>query len=363
MPCWLGTCSRPLWCWTMEIRIADQDARLNKADPTQRDPVRKETKPTPAPTWVPARLKVAWSLIDETLDEYSRDRGDLLSAALAFYTLLSIAPLIIVAVAIAGAILGTGAARYEMTRVLGQSMGPNAAQTVMTWVDEASRARGVASIIGFALLLFGASKLVAQLRNALNQIWGVDVFFAEGFKNTVQDYIRRRLFAFAAVMAAGPLLLAVFASRALLTGLHGVFFADSPFAGVVVQVTQVVFSVVVVGFIAALVFKVVPDTRIGWRSVWIGGLLTSILFNIGNALVGLYLGQASVTAAYGAAGSVVVVLLWSQFSAQLFLYGAEFTQVYAKRFGRGLAPEEEREVAEAENAARREAEAAAPARS
>jgi membrane protein len=299
-----------------------------------------------------SKLRLAWALVNETLDEFQKDRADLLAAALAFYTLLSIAPLIIVAVALAGLILGSGVAREETTRLMVETMGMNGAETVNAWVDEVSRSGGIASFVGIVLAVMTSSKLVAQLRSALNQIFGVDELLAQGFKATVKNYVRRRSFALAAVLMAGPLLLLMVVSRAVLSGLHDALFLDSPIAGIGFQIMQFSFSILLVACSTALVFRAVPDTRIGWRSVWVGALLTSLLFNLGNLVVGLYLGHAAVSAAYGAAGSAVVVLLWMYFSAQLFLIGAEFTQVYSRRFGRGLKPEEEHELRVADRAGR-----------
>jgi membrane protein len=290
-----------------------------------------------------SKLRVAWELLSDTFDEFAQDRADLLAAAIAFYTLLSIAPLIIVAVALAGLILGSGLARDEMTRVLVETMGTKGAETVNGWVDEASSTSGIASVVGAVLAVVAASKLVAQLRSALNQIWNVDEFSARGFKATVRNYVRYRLFGFFAVLASGPLLLVVVGSRAALTGLYDALFVDSPIAGVAAQVMQFSFSLVLVAGAIAIVFQAVPDTRVGWRSAWVGAILTSLLFNIGNLLVGIYLGRATVSATYGAAGSAVVVLLWMYFSAQLFFVGAEFTQVYSKRFAGGFKAEAERD--------------------
>jgi membrane protein len=288
------------------------------------------------------RLKTAYGLIEETFDEFSKDRGELVAAALAFYTLLSMAPLIIIAVAIAGTVLGRGTAENEALRLLAETMGTQAADTVRGWVEEASATGGAASFIGFALLLYTASRLTAQLRTALNQVWNVDQALAEGFQASVRGYLRRRLFAFVLVLAAGPLLLVVFASRALLSGLYHLVFPQAPLAGSLVQFAQLTFSFVLVALISAVVFKYVPDTRVGWHAVRWGAVLTSLLFNVGNWLVGLYLGHTAIAQTYGAAGSVVVVLLWLYFSAQMFLAGAEFTQVYAAHFGRGLTPGEQR---------------------
>lgn len=297
------------------------------------------------------RAKSAYGLIDAALDEYSKDRGELVAAALAFYTLLSIAPLIIIAVAMASIVLGEGRAREAALGLVSESMGPSASAAVAGWVDQASESGGVASLIGFLLVAYTASRLGAQLRSALNQVWNVDELLVRGFKATIRDYLKRRLAAFLLVMACGPVLLVVFASRALLTGFHTLLFAGTPWAGTLAQLSQLLFSLVLVFGLTAVVFKVVPDTRVGWRAILPGAALTSLLFNFGNALVGLYLGRATVTEAYGAASSAVVVLLWLYFSAQMFLFGAEFTQVYAKRYGRGLSAKEAQEVERARSEA------------
>jgi membrane protein len=278
--------------------------------------------------WTRSRphLASAWQLISATFDGFSKDRGDLVAAALAYYTLLSIAPLIIIAVAIAGMVLGQGAAQQEVARLLADAMGPAAASAVEGWVQQAAAGGGVASAVGLALVLLAASRLGSQLRNALNQIWNVDVTGPRGLRLIVADYVKKRVFAFIVVLASGPLLLLVFASRALLTGFHRILFADAPWAGVVVQALQLALSLSIVALISAAIFRFVPDLRVSWKNAGRGGLLTSVLFNVGNVLIGLYLGRASVSAAYGAAGSAVVLLVWLQFSAYMFLLGAEFTQ-------------------------------------
>jgi membrane protein len=290
------------------------------------------------------RLGVLWELLLEAVEGYSRHRGDLLAAALAFHALLSIAPLIIVAVAIAGVVLGAGAAQQEMTRVLRDAIGSNGASTVNGWVQQASDSGGLASLVGIGLTVFAASRFGTQLRSALNQSWNIDVYLAQGFRSSVQDYVQRRAFAFLLTLGAGPLLLAVFVSRTLLTAFHQKLFAASPWQGLEVQLVQLGFSWASVSLITAVIFRFVPDTRIAWRNALIGGAVTSLAFNLGNSLVGLYLGRASVAAAYGAAGSLVVVLLWLYFSAQAFLLGAEFTRAYAERFGARLSVTEQREL-------------------
>jgi membrane protein len=277
-------------------------------------------------------LSVSWDVVSQTLDGFSKDRGDLLAAALAYYTLLSIAPLIIIAVAIAGMVLGEGTARREVAQLLSEAMGSAAASAVEGWVDQAAASGGIASAIGLGLVLLGASRLGAQLRNALNQIWNVDVVAPQGFRLVVADYLKKRAFSLLVVLASGPVLLAVFVSRALLMGFYQYLFADSPWSGVVVLAAQLFFSVAFVAFICAGVFRFVPDLRVSWRAAGWGALLTSVLFNTGNVLVGYYLSRTGVSAAYGAAGSAVVLLLWLQFSAYMFLLGAELTQRLHLRF-------------------------------
>ncbi|MDF3064998.1 MAG: ribonuclease [Polyangiaceae bacterium] len=277
--------------------------------------------------------KTVYYLVDEAVDGYSRDRAEMVAAGLAFYTLLSMAPLIIIAVAIAGTLLGEGRARDEALRLVTENMGVNAAGVVDEWVQQASDSGGVASILGFVLLLYTASRLGEQLRAGLNQVWNVDAPPSRGLKATVRYYVKRRLFAFLLVLASGPVLLLVFLSRALLSGFYDALFADTALAGPLVQLSQLAFSLVLVGAMSGIVFKVVPDTPVGVRSAMLGGAVTSVLFNVGNALVGLYLGRASVAQTYGAAGSAVVVLLWLYFSSQIFLFGAELTQAYDRRYG------------------------------
>src|SRR5512133_517010 len=203
-------------------------------------------------------LSKLWHLANETLDQFSKDRGDLVAAALAFYTLLSLAPLIIIAVAIAGMVLGKGTAHEQLFALIHQTMGEDAAQTLDEWVREASRSGGVASTVGVVLTLLAASRFTGQLRNALNQIWNIDVSTTTGFKSTVKDYVKERAFSFGLVVASGPLLLAVVASRTLLTALSSGIFPESALKGVLLQIAHTLFSVVVVCGMSALVFRFVP---------------------------------------------------------------------------------------------------------
>lgn len=273
-------------------------------------------------------LRQGYHLVSSTLKEFVRHRGQLLAAALAFYSLLSLAPLVIVAVAIAGMVLGRGTAHAEMLRVLHETVGESAAAVIDTWVMEASDAGELASLVGVGLMLGAASKLGKQLREALNQVWDID---ADALIPDLRTLLRRRLVSFGLAIAAGPLLLVIVSSRALLSALHGVWFGSAQALGVLIQVLQLAFSLATAAGLFALIFRIVPDAEVSWKSAWRGGVVASVLFNLGNALVGLYLGRAGAAAPYGAAGSVLVLLLWLHFSAHIVLIAAEFTQVQAKR--------------------------------
>lgn len=280
------------------------------------------------------RIKFLWQLLKETYDDYSRERAELLAASLAFYTLLSLAPLVIVAVATCGLVLGDGTARSEMTRLLMNTMGQKATGAIDGWVDEAYNSGATASLIGIALSLFTASRVVTQLERILNSVWNIEVFDPPGWKDTIRDFVQTRLYAILLVATSGPVLLVVLGTRTVLSTTAAWVHAGTGLA-VVVQVSQFVFSLAIVTLLTALAFKIVPRTDVDWRSVWLGAGATSVLFNLGNLVLGLYLGQASVSATYGAAGSAIVVLLWLYFSAMFFLFGAEFTEVCAIRFGKG----------------------------
>lgn len=281
------------------------------------------------------RLNLLWALLRQTYDEYSKQRSELLAASLAFYTLLSMAPLLIIAVAICGLVLGHGNARDELTHLLMNTMGHQAAAAVDSWIDEAWRGGSAASLVGLALATFTASRVVLQLERTLNYMWNLEVWESPGWKATVRVFLGKRLFAVLLVLASGPILLLLLITRAMLSTTAAWVYAGTGL-GIVVHVSQFAFSIGVVTLLTALVFKVVPDADVDWRSLWFGAALTSILFNVGNVILGLYLGQASVGATYGAAGSAIVVLLWLYFSAMFFLFGAEFTQTCARRFGRGV---------------------------
>lgn len=276
------------------------------------------------------KLRRIRRLLQDAAKGFSEDGGSLISAALAFHTLLSLAPLVIITVAVASTVLGEGAAQAEIARFLRESMGPKVSETVMGWVATASRSSEAASLLGLGLMLLAASRLGENLRDALNRVFNVKQKSAEGFRGTVRGLVQQRLFAFGLALAAGPMLIAIFASRALLTRFHDLLFPDSAWAGVALQAGQLALSFGVVAVGSALLLRVVPSEGVPFRRALGGGLVISLLFNAGNASIGLYLGRAGVGAAYGIASSAVVVLLWLQFSSTIFLFSCELVQAYAR---------------------------------
>lgn len=291
---------------------------------------------------VPTMWRSAVRLVVRTVDGYSTDRGEILAAGLSFYALLSIAPLALIAVAVAGSVLGTEHARAEVSALFTQSMGPVAAKAADGWIDEAAKSGGVASVVGLVLSLLGASRLVEGLRGALNQIYNVNEDSSEGFRASVTHYLRRRVGGLALVLAAGIVVLLAFVARALSSFAQSSVSSRIPVVGPVWSVVEIAVSFAVVAAVAAVLYRILPDAKLRWREAAWGGVVMSALFSVGNIAVGMYLGRASVTAMYGAAGSLVAVLLWFFFSAQFFLVGAEFSQALAEKRGtavRGSSPQ------------------------
>ena len=251
-----------------------------------------------------------------------------LGAALAYYTVLSMAPLLVVAIGIAGLVFGDQAARGEIVSQISDLVGNDIGRIVQDLLKSAHQQdHGIAaSVFGGVTLLIGASAVFGELRDSLNLIWNHETKTI-GFTG----FIRYRLFTFAVVMAVGFLLLVslvVNTMLAFLSTLVGSFIAVPP---TVALVLEPLISIVVTTLLFALTYKYIPDVPVKWRDVQIGALFTAILFSVGKSLIGLYLGKASVGSAYGAAGSLVVLLVWVYYSSQIFFFGAEFTKVYSER--------------------------------
>ena len=282
----------------------------------------------------------AFSLLKQTFNEWLQDKAPQLGAALAYYTVFSLAPLILVLLAIVGMIFcdDPAGAWDKITQQMSYFLDPSAVQVVQNIAQKASQPgkSTSATIIGIALALFGASGVFGQLQDALNTIWGVKAKPAQG----IWGFLRSRFLSFAMVAGICFLLLVSLAIEALLKGFSHYIQSVLPGGIVIALSVYLIFDFAVVVLLFALIFKSLPDVKIQWRDVWIGAVMTAILFGIGKWLLGFYLGSGAAASAYGAASSLITLLLWVYYSSQILLFGAEFTQVYAARAGREFEPDD-----------------------
>ena len=280
----------------------------------------------------------SFSLLKQTVSEWLEDQVPQLGAALAYYTVFSLAPLVLLLLAVVGFIFHNdpAGAWRKMTEQMSYFLDKSAVDVVANIAQTASQPnKGMtATIIGILLALFGASGVFGQLQIALNTIWGVKAKPGAG----IVGFIRSRFLSFAMVAGVCFLLLVSLVFESLLKGFSHYIQAILPGGIVIALVVYSIFDLAVVVLLFALIFKFLPDVKIQWRDVWIGALMTAIFFAIGKWALGLYLGSGAAASAYGAASSLITLLLWIYYSSQILLFGAEFTQVYAARSGRALVP-------------------------
>jgi len=270
-------------------------------------------------------------LIQGVISTWSEINAPRLGAALSFYTMLSIAPLLVVSIAIAGRVFGEQAARGQIVWQIENLVGHDGGQAIQTMLEHAHRpgAGIVAGVIGILTLLFGASGVFLELRDALNLIWGIRAKQSSGLRAMIRD----RFTAFAMVVGIGFLLMVSLLANAAITAAGNFFGGFLPVPQGLLQVINIVVSLIGVTICFALLYKVVPDARIEWRDVALGAAVTAGLFTVGKFLIGLYIGKAALGSTFGAAGSLVVFLVWVYYSAQVFYLGAEFTHAFAERHG------------------------------
>ncbi len=275
--------------------------------------------------------QVGWSLVKETFWKWQKDNAADLSAMLAYYTLFSLAPLLVITVAVAGLAFGEQAVRGEIVGQIRDLVGEPEAVVIETVLRSARQPDSgiVATLIGFLVLLFGASKVFAQLQGALNLVWGVPPKPWRGILALIKD----RSVSFAITIGMGFLLLSSLVASAVLNALGKFFQGLVPVRPEWLEIANFFISFGVITLLFAVIYKVLPEVRIAWRDVGFGAAITALLFTVGKTLIGLYLGRASVGSAYGAASSLVVLLFWVYWSAQLFFFGAEFTKTYADKYG------------------------------
>ena len=278
-------------------------------------------------------------LLKATASEWFKDKALRLSAAMAYYSIFSIAPLLVIALSMAGLVFGPDAVRGHLDEQLASIMSPQAAQTLQTMVQSASRpADSIAgAIIGFCVLLVGASGVFGQLKDALNTIWEVQ---EEPGSGGVIKFLRQRLLNFGMVLVIGFLLLTSLVLTTALAAFNGYLDRVFQLPPALWGVAAFVISFGIVTMLFAFIFKVLPDAQIEWRHVWIGATVTAVLFEGGKFALGWYLGRESTASGYGAAGAVVLLLLWVYYTSCILFFGAEFTQVYAREYGQTVVPAE-----------------------
>lgn len=281
-------------------------------------------------------LRELFSLAVQAAVGWRADGAMRLSASLAFYAVFSLAPLLVIVISIAGLLFGEEAARGQIMAEVSGLAGPEAGRAIQSLVRSASaKSTGMlAMLTGLALVLFGASTVFAELKTSLNVIWGVVVKPGRAFFTLARD----RFLSFSLVLAIGFLLLVSLVVSATLAALSRHFSSVVTVPPEVWQGVDVVISIGVISLLFALIFKTLPNVIIGWRDVWIGAAATALLFTCGKQAIGYYIGTSGVASSFGAAGSVVVILVWVNYSACILFFGAEFTKAYAARFGSGIVP-------------------------
>ena len=282
-------------------------------------------------------LTLSKSAVSSWLDDYAPSMG----AALSYYTVFSLAPLLLIVVSVAGLVFGEEAVRGELFGQLQGLMGADAAQAVQGLLASASKpSHGVlGTVIGVAVLLFGATTVFGELQDDLDRIWRAPARKGSG----AWSLLRARLLSFGMILALAFLLMVSLVIGAVLSAL-GKWWGPM-FGGweVLAQIVNLVVGFALTTAIFAIIYKMMPRVHVRWHDVWIGAVVTALLFTIGKFLIGLYIGKSGVASGYGAAGSLIVVFLWVYYSAQIFLLGAEFTWVYARTLGsmRNVAPAEQ----------------------
>lgn len=285
---------------------------------------------------LPTFVHMFWAAIKG----WSSDDVPRLGASLAYYTLFAISPILIIVIAIAGTVYGPDAVRGQIVGEIGGLIGQQGAAAIQTLLQSAHRdsTGSLAVVIGTATLLIAASGAFLELQHALNTIFRVKT---DPKKSGIERLLLSRLRSFGLVVSIGFLLLVSLIVSAALTAVATRFEHTAVGSPAVLQVLNVVITLAVMTLLFGLIYRLLPDVRLAWRDVWIGAFVTSMLFSIGKFVIGLYLGHSSVASSYGAAGSIVVLLVWVYYSAQIILLGAEFTRVYAQKTnGRAPAPNE-----------------------
>jgi membrane protein len=286
-------------------------------------------------------FKEGFSLLKDSGKEFMDDGSTTQAAALSYYTIFSLPPLLLLILMILGAVVDPHEVQQQLQGQLGALMGPSASQQVGAMMQQANQPGSgsvLTTILSIAALLFGATGAFGQLQSAINRAWEV---MPDPDKGGLKAVLLKRVFSFGMILSIAFLLLVSLVLSALLSAFGTALnqYLPSGLSGPLVQVINQLISLLVITLLFAAIFKVLPDARVAWRDVWVGAAFTAVLFVIGKYLIGLYLGHSNPGEAFGAAGSLAVMFIWVYYSSMILLFGAEFTQVWAKRHGSGIAPD------------------------
>lgn len=284
------------------------------------------------------RVKAVWPFVKEVFTKFADDKAPKLGASLAFYTIFSLSPLLVVAISIAGIMFGAEAARGEIVTQIQELIGKDGAEVIQTALKNTGDPESgiIALIISSVTLIIGSTIVFVELQDSLDMVWKVK---PKPGRSLIKGLIKDRLISFSMVMGVGFLLLVSLVISAVISALQkyiNEYIVNIPIS--LIEIANIIISFLVILLLFAMIFKYLPDVHIGWNDVWLGAAVTAGLFVLGKYLIGLYLGQSTTASTYGAAGSFVVLLLWVYYSAQILFLGAEFTQVYANKFGSGIRP-------------------------
>lgn len=287
---------------------------------------------------LPRPLAAAFLLVRDTVVEFGQDKASRLAAALAYYAAFSIAPLLLVVIAVVGLFWEAEEASVQARLIdeLAGLIGPDGAGVIRTMLESTSDTGTgtIATIAGVAGLVWGATRLFAQLQGALNDIWNVQPKPGGG----IMRFVMTRVLSFSMVLVLGLLLLLALVVSAMVAALNDFLVEYLPIPISLLEIGNHVIAVAVITLLFAAIYRILPDVDVRWRDVWVGAFITAVMFNLGKYGISIYLATTATASAYGAAGSFVLLLLWIYFSSIIFFFGAEFTQVYARHFGRRIKP-------------------------
>jgi membrane protein len=279
------------------------------------------------------------SLLRDAFKEWGEDKASRLGAALSYYTVFSIGPLLVLVIAIVGFVLGQQAAKGQIVETIRGVVGEDGARLIEQLIKSASEpaAGTIATVIGIITLLLGAAAIFGHLKDSLNAIWGVKVEKGEGLAG-VLNTIKRNVLTFGMVGATAFLLLVSLVVNAALAALGKLLESRLPGGPLVWQVLNFALMLATITLLFAVVYRLLPDAHIAWSNVWVGSFVTALLFVLGQLVLGFYFGISNPGSAFGAAGALILILVWIYYSAQIFFFGAEITQIYAMKYGTAIRP-------------------------